>query len=196
MGDKTGIEWTDATWNPIVGCSIVSPGCTNCYAMKMAGRLINGDRASLTFAEAALIYVDDGHRDLYLAPLIRHFRDQPVAAITAGHIRAAARVLYPEARPATWNRQVITPARAIINHAAGRRGFATAMARAGVDAKTAAVRGGWRSVRLMLDIYTEANTTEGLIAEVFGTFESQCRAGFVPGRLRLTQVSLCPIYRT
>jgi protein gp37 len=39
MGDNTGIEWTDDTWNPIVGCSVVSPGCTNCYAMKMAARL-------------------------------------------------------------------------------------------------------------------------------------------------------------
>lgn len=36
---KSSIEWTQATWNPIVGCSIVSPGCTNCYAMKMAARL-------------------------------------------------------------------------------------------------------------------------------------------------------------
>jgi len=35
----TGIQWTDATWNPVVGCSLVSPGCTNCYAMQMAGRL-------------------------------------------------------------------------------------------------------------------------------------------------------------
>ena len=35
----TKIEWTGKTWNPIVGCSIVSPGCTNCYAMKMAARL-------------------------------------------------------------------------------------------------------------------------------------------------------------
>jgi protein gp37 len=34
----TGIEWTDKTWNPIVGCSITSPGCTNCYAMKDAWR--------------------------------------------------------------------------------------------------------------------------------------------------------------
>lgn len=33
------IEWTEATWNPIVGCSLVSPGCTNCYAMRMAARL-------------------------------------------------------------------------------------------------------------------------------------------------------------
>jgi protein gp37 len=35
----TNIAWTDETWNPTVGCSIVSPGCTNCYAMKMAERL-------------------------------------------------------------------------------------------------------------------------------------------------------------
>ena len=39
MADKTAIEWCDATWNPVVGCSIVSKGCTNCYAMKMAARL-------------------------------------------------------------------------------------------------------------------------------------------------------------
>ncbi|HEX7051767.1 MAG TPA: DUF5131 family protein [Longimicrobiales bacterium] len=39
MGDRTGIEWTDATWNPVLGCSVVSPGCTNCYAMKVAARL-------------------------------------------------------------------------------------------------------------------------------------------------------------
>lgn len=35
----TAIEWADKVWNPIAGCSIVSPGCTNCYAMKMAARL-------------------------------------------------------------------------------------------------------------------------------------------------------------
>jgi protein gp37 len=33
------IEWTEATWNPLAGCAIVSPGCTNCYAMRMAARL-------------------------------------------------------------------------------------------------------------------------------------------------------------
>lgn len=37
MADKSKIQWTDATWNPITGCSVVSPGCTNCYAMKLAG---------------------------------------------------------------------------------------------------------------------------------------------------------------
>jgi protein gp37 len=38
MAQKSKIEWTDDTWNPIVGCSIVSPGCTNCYAMRDAWR--------------------------------------------------------------------------------------------------------------------------------------------------------------
>jgi protein gp37 len=33
------IEWTKRTWNPILGCSIISPGCHNCYAMTMARRL-------------------------------------------------------------------------------------------------------------------------------------------------------------
>jgi protein gp37 len=33
------IEWTEATWNPIGGCKVLSPGCTNCYAMRMAARL-------------------------------------------------------------------------------------------------------------------------------------------------------------
>lgn len=33
------IEWTESTWNPIAGCSVLSPGCTNCYAMRMAARL-------------------------------------------------------------------------------------------------------------------------------------------------------------
>lgn len=36
---ETQIEWTDATWNPVAGCSIVSAGCSHCYAMGMARRL-------------------------------------------------------------------------------------------------------------------------------------------------------------
>jgi protein gp37 len=37
MGHPTPIEWTDATWNPIGGCSIKSPGCIHCYAQQLAG---------------------------------------------------------------------------------------------------------------------------------------------------------------
>lgn len=39
MAGCSDIEWTEATWNPIAGCALVSPGCTNCYAMRMAARL-------------------------------------------------------------------------------------------------------------------------------------------------------------
>lgn len=39
MSTSSAIEWTEATWNPVAGCSLVSPGCTNCYAMRMAARL-------------------------------------------------------------------------------------------------------------------------------------------------------------
>ena len=38
MSAISKIEWTDRTWNPVRGCSIVSPGCVNCYAMKQAHR--------------------------------------------------------------------------------------------------------------------------------------------------------------
>ncbi len=38
MADRTGIEWTDATWNPVTGCTKVSRGCDNCYAARFAER--------------------------------------------------------------------------------------------------------------------------------------------------------------
>src|SRR5437867_4384442 len=38
MADGTGIEWTDASWNPIRGCSRVSEGCRHCYAEAVAAR--------------------------------------------------------------------------------------------------------------------------------------------------------------
>jgi protein gp37 len=39
VGDQSAIEWTDATWNPVTGCTKISPGCKNCYAERLAGRL-------------------------------------------------------------------------------------------------------------------------------------------------------------
>jgi len=50
MSDNTAIEWADATWNPITGCSVVSPGCANCYAMRLAGGRLrhHPTRAGLT----------------------------------------------------------------------------------------------------------------------------------------------------
>lgn len=42
MSDTTAIEWTDRTWNPITGCTKVSPGCDNCYAETIAERFRGG----------------------------------------------------------------------------------------------------------------------------------------------------------
>lgn len=39
MATKSTIEWTESTWNPITGCTKISPGCKNCYAERMAKRL-------------------------------------------------------------------------------------------------------------------------------------------------------------
>lgn len=39
MAQDSAIEWTDATWNPVTGCTKISPGCKNCYAHRMARRL-------------------------------------------------------------------------------------------------------------------------------------------------------------
>ena len=38
MADNSRIEWTEATWNPVTGCSKVSPGCAHCYAETFAER--------------------------------------------------------------------------------------------------------------------------------------------------------------
>ncbi|HZS84191.1 MAG TPA: phage Gp37/Gp68 family protein [Stellaceae bacterium] len=55
MAETSLIEWTDATWNPVTGCSVVSPGCTNCYAMRLAGGRLarHPSRAGLTDASKA-----------------------------------------------------------------------------------------------------------------------------------------------
>ncbi|KKK57811.1 hypothetical protein LCGC14_3050740, partial [marine sediment metagenome] len=39
MAQISSIEWTEATWNPVTGCSKISTGCSNCYAERMAKRL-------------------------------------------------------------------------------------------------------------------------------------------------------------
>lgn len=55
MSDGTHIEWTDATWNIITGCSVVSEGCKHCYAMKLAGTRLRNEpsRQGLTIGTKA-----------------------------------------------------------------------------------------------------------------------------------------------
>jgi len=48
VGDKTAIEWTDATWNPIIGCSRVGPGCDHCYAIGVVRREMSPQHVGLT----------------------------------------------------------------------------------------------------------------------------------------------------
>src|SRR4051794_14766727 len=38
MSDRSAIQWTDATWNPVTGCTEISPGCDHCYARRFAER--------------------------------------------------------------------------------------------------------------------------------------------------------------
>lgn len=52
MSDRSGIEWTEATWNPTTGCDRVSAGCDNCYALALAKRLK---------AMGSAKYQNDGH---------------------------------------------------------------------------------------------------------------------------------------
>ncbi|MGM0285783.1 phage protein [Enterococcus sp. AZ063] len=62
--NNTKIEWTDSTWNPVTGCSKVSPGCDHCYAERMARRLtaMKNPRYSNGFNVTM-------HEDLILQPL-------------------------------------------------------------------------------------------------------------------------------
>lgn len=64
MSTNTGIEWTDATWNPVTGCTKISPGCKHCYAEHLAARLeAMGNRRYRRGFQVTL------HRDLLELPL-------------------------------------------------------------------------------------------------------------------------------
>lgn len=64
MAQHSSIEWTEATWNPVTGCTKVSPGCDNCYAERLAHRLkaMGNPRYEQAFDLAV-------HRDLLTLPL-------------------------------------------------------------------------------------------------------------------------------
>lgn len=73
-----------------------------------------GDKATATFAEAAVNYMESGGERRFLAPLIKHFGATRLSEIDNRAINAAARAIYPNAKPSTINRQVITPMSAIL----------------------------------------------------------------------------------
>jgi len=76
MSEGSRIEWTEATWNPVAGCTIVSPGCTNCYAMRMAARLqlMNQSKYTDTTRKSGDRYVWTGKVNLDESSLSAPFR--------------------------------------------------------------------------------------------------------------------------
>ncbi len=81
---------------------------------------VYGRRATVTFAEAAVSYLENGGSRRFLEPVIRHFGTTPLAQIGQDAIEVGALKLYPKAQPATRNRQFFTPAVAVLRHAAKR----------------------------------------------------------------------------
>lgn len=75
-----------------------------------------GEEAVRTFEEAALSYMKQGGERRYLGPVIKHFKGRTLGSIKPADIKEAAFLLYPAAKPSTRNRQVIIPARAVVNH--------------------------------------------------------------------------------
>ena len=61
VSDRSGIEWTDTTWNPVAGCTVLSPGCTNCYAMKDAHRMGGNPNPKTSGKYGGLTKVANGH---------------------------------------------------------------------------------------------------------------------------------------
>ncbi len=68
MAQSSAIEWTESTWNPIVGCTKVSAGCKHCYAERMAKRLAAMARADIVEAR------DPGRKSNYLRVIDSHGR--------------------------------------------------------------------------------------------------------------------------
>jgi integrase len=74
------------------------------------------EKAGPTFASAALSYLKAGGDDRFIDPLTKHFKERPLAEIDQAAIDDAAYQIYPNASPATRNRQVYTPVSAILKH--------------------------------------------------------------------------------
>jgi len=81
-------------------------------------RHLDGPGAQVTFAQASIAYREAGRSGRFLTMIEDHWKDTAIREINAGAIRQSARKLYPNAKGATHNRQVIVPTQAIINFAA------------------------------------------------------------------------------
>jgi len=80
-------------------------------------RSVFGAEATATFVAAAVSYLEAGGERTYLKPIIARIGSMPLAKIDQDMIDKTARALYPNASPATLNRQAYTPIVAVLNHA-------------------------------------------------------------------------------
>jgi integrase len=88
------------------------------FEAKLWKRHSYGEEAVRTFEEAAVSYQKQGGEGRFLAPILRYFKGRNLGSIKPGEVRTMAITCYPDATPATRNRQGIVPARAVINHGA------------------------------------------------------------------------------
>ena len=63
MSGISKIHWTDATWNPCAGCSKISPGCRNCYAIRNAKRMAGNPNKAMQAAYQGLVTGTPGNLD-------------------------------------------------------------------------------------------------------------------------------------
>lgn len=74
----------------------------------------------VAFEVAAGAYLEAGGEGRFILPLLEHFKGQDITTIKPGNVQDAARKLYPGRKPATWNRNAVTPMRAVLSFAAER----------------------------------------------------------------------------
>lgn len=74
MGDRSGIQWTDATWNPVTGCTVVSAGCDHCYARTLA----HGKLKEVYGAKLPVVDTEDNRADTFAVRLWPERMEQPL----------------------------------------------------------------------------------------------------------------------
>ena len=87
---------------------------------ELLNRSVFGERATVTFLQAAVSHMEHGGEARYVGKLIDHFKTRKLNSIGQADIDTASKALYPKAKPSTRNRQVYAPMSAILRHGAKR----------------------------------------------------------------------------
>ncbi len=105
MATHSAIEWTEATWNPVTGCSKISPGCAHCYAERMAKRLramgqrnyVNGFEVTIHEHMLGLPFRWKRPHRIFVNSMSDLFHEAvPLAFIVGGESGPGARPIHPD----------------------------------------------------------------------------------------------------